>query len=404
MAFEIRVPRLGWTMETGTFGAWLTQDGEEVREGAPLFTVEGDKALQDVEAMASGILRIAPGAPAPGATVEVGALLGYVLAPGEAPPWELAAGAAAPVSPECTAAPLAEAVARPPAAAAPGEARAAAGAAPAISPRAQRLARELGVDWTRLRGSGRDGRIVERDVEEAAKASASGSGKRIPLTPLRRTIAERMHAGTNVAAPFTLTTEADATELSLLKEKLAAAWETEGERGPTFTDLLIVLAAKALAAHPALNARFENDAIVLEGSVDLALAIDTPHGLVAPPLRNVERKDIREIARETKVLIEKARARALSLEELRGGTFTLTNLGMCGVDAFTPILNLPQCAILGVGRIVSKPAVHEGAVVPRLRVALSLTVDHRVVDGGPAARFLATVRELVEAPARRFLD
>jgi len=392
MAFEIRVPRLGWTMETGTFVAWLKKDGETVAEGEPLFTIDGDKALQDAESMASGILGIPPGSPAPGSVVEVGTLLGYVLEPGEAPPWERERGSGA-----ATPAPL--------------EPAAGLDVPPAASPRAQRIARELGVDWTRLRGSGRTGRIVERDVREAAKAATSGmtataetaaGRKRIPLTPMRRAIAERMHAGTSVAAPVTLTTEADATELALLKERLAQSWGAEGDRGPTFTDLFIVLTAKALAVHPALNARLDGDEIVIEDAIDLCLAIDTPEGLMAPPIRHVERKSLREIARETRSLIEKARSRTLSADELRGGTFTLTNLGMYGVDAFTPILNLPQCAVLGVGRILARPAVHEGVVMPRLRVDLSLTVDHRVVDGGPAARFLSTVREYVEAPARWF--
>jgi pyruvate dehydrogenase E2 component (dihydrolipoamide acetyltransferase) len=398
MAFEIRVPRLGWTMETATFGSWLVGDGATVREGEVIFTMESDKALQDVEAMASGVLRILPGAPATGAVMDVGTLLGYVLAPGEAPPWESAPAAAAP------AAAPARAAAPPPA---PGavparheETRAA--AAPAASPRARKVARALGVDWAQLRGSGRTGRIVERDVRAAA-AGASGRRKGVPLSSIRTTIAERMHAGTSVAAPFTLMTEADATELARLKDRLAAAWEAEGDRGPTFTDLFIVLVADALGAHPALNARFDGGEVFLEEAVDLALAIDTPHGLVAPPIRRVQGKNIREIAREARELVEKARARTLTAEELRGGTFTLTNLGMCGIDGFTPILNLPQCAILGVGRVLLKPAVHQGIVVPRLRVALSLTVDHRVIDGGPAARFLATVREHVEAPARWFL-
>ncbi len=403
MAFEIRVPRLGWTMETATFGAWLVRDGETIQEGAPVFSVESDKALQDVEAMASGIVRILPNAPATGAVIDVGTLLGYVLAPGEAPPWESAPAAAESVaaSAPTVESPLAAGAA---AAAAPEQPRAAA-AAPAASPRARRIARELGVDVTALRGSGRTGRIVERDVRAAARepAPAAKGRKGTPLSHVRKTIAERMHAGTSVAAPITLMTEADATELASLKERLTAAWEEEGDRGPTFTDLFVMLTAKALAAHPELNARFEGDEVVREDRIDLALAVDTPHGLVAPPIRDVQGKDLREIAREARELIGKARARALTADALRGGTFTLTNLGMFGIDAFTPIVNLPQCAILGVGRIILKPAVHEGIVVPRLRVALSLTVDHRIIDGGPAARFLATVREYVEAPARWFL-
>jgi len=405
MALEIRVPRLGWNMETGTFTGWLKKDGEAVQEGAPLFAVEGDKALQEVEAVGSGILRISADAPQPGATVAVGALLGHLVEAGESPPAEAPRAAspgpaespteAAPASAKTPAleTPAAEApVARIRAPETPA-------AAPRISPRARRIARELGVDWLTLRGSGRTGRIVERDVREAAESLAEPVAARVvPLSSLRRTIAERMQEGSNATAPVTLMTEADATELALLRDQLKEPAARFGEPAPTFTDLLVVLSARALTVHPILNARFEGDKILLEDTVHMALAVETPDGLLAPVIREAGRKRIGEIARETKGLIERARERKLSAEEMQGGTFTLSNIGMYGVDAFTPILNLPQCAILGVGRIVLKPAVHLGQVVPRQMVTLSLTFDHRVVDGAPAARFLSTVREYVEKP------
>jgi pyruvate dehydrogenase E2 component (dihydrolipoamide acetyltransferase) len=500
MALEIRVPRLGWTMEQGTFGGWLKKDGEAVKEGVPLFTVEGDKALQEVEAIGDGVLRIAPECPAPGATVDVGALLGYLVAPGEDGPFqalpsgaETAAGDAAamaspspalpatptnlpsspptlpaaatflPVSPTIVpasptnlpssptilpaiptilpatprilpGAPAAAASARaapaggpapgpaPPLAPAPGVPFAtASGPAfgpaaahgppagsrqtavtlgpgtvpPSISPRALRLAGELGIDWTCLRSSSRSGRIVERDIREAARP-ATPARKTIALSSLRKIIAERMHEGASATAPVTLAVEADATELVASRERLKAA--AAAGAAPTFTDIFIVLVAKVLALHPLLNARFEGGEIVLEDAVHMAVAVDAPDGLLVPVLRDAGRKTLQDVARETKALIEKARARKLAPEEMQGGTFTLTNLGMYAVDAFTPILNPPQCAILGIGRIVRKPAVHGDTVVPRQRVTLSLTFDHRVVDGAPAARFLSAIVERLESP------
>ncbi len=188
MAVEIRVPRLGWTMETGSFAGWLRKDGETVEEGTPLFSVEGDKAIQEVEAMGTGILRIRPDGPAAGAAVEVGALLGYVVAPGETAPFE-------PERPRATSAP--ESRERPSADRNPiGRA----GRRPAASPRARRVARDLGVDWTELRGSGRTGRIVERDVRGAV-ATVSSPRRIVPWTQIRKAIAERMHEGSTLAAP-----------------------------------------------------------------------------------------------------------------------------------------------------------------------------------------------------------
>lgn len=424
MAFEIRVPRLGWTMESGTFAGWLKKDGETVEEGTPILAIESDKALQEVEAMASGVLRISPDCPQAGTTVEVGALLGYIAAPGEV----LSREAASPRD-EAPVAAAAVAAAPPPPPEAPREAIERAPDAPSASPRARRVARELGVDWTRLRGSGHGGRVVERDVRRAAELAAAGaippppppepaapassarapaaraaaaSAPGAPLSAVRAKIAERMRAGHLEAAPVTLIAEADATELFLLKERLQASAGLDSDFRPTFTDLFVLLSARALTAQPELNARMEGGRIFREAGVHIALAVDTPDGLLAPVIREADRKDLKAISRETREAIEKARSRRLLPEELQGGTFTLSNLGMYRVDAFTPILNLPQCAVLGVGRIAWKPAVHEGRVAPRQRVTLSLTFDHRALDGAPAARFLTTVCEYVERPETWF--
>lgn len=376
MAREITVPRLGWTMEEGTFGGWLKADGETVREGDELFLLESDKASEAVTALDAGTLRIPANGPAKGDTVQVGQCLGYLVAPGEALPLVSApAPAVAPTTrSEPTPVERTEVTRR---------------VRPTASPRARRVAQELGVDLAGLRGSGRTGRIVERDVRAAAPAAATE--RRLPVTPLRRLIAERMSAGVRTTAPVTLTTKADATRLRDFRERHPDAVR------PSYTELLIERTARVLQRHPLLNTRWEADSIVVSTSVHMAVAIDTDAGLVAPVVRDAHALSLAELRARLRELAERARQGRLRAEEVHGGTFTLTNLGMYGIDAFTPILNVPQVAILGVGRVVLEPAVFEGQIVPRAMMALSLTFDHRAVDGGPAARFLDDLRRTIEA-------
>lgn len=446
MAIEIVMPQLGWTMEEGVFGEWLKQEGDQVEPGDLLFVVETDKATQEVEAFDRGILHIPSHAPQPGTTVPVGAVLAYLLQPGEAwssqdqdtslPAQRAAAGAGIQA-----------------AGAARHDSRAVGRHTPAISPRARRVAAELNVDWRQLKGSGSTGRIVERDVRAAAEevmqrasiratpvarrmaeyegidldelgglspgsrvqrrdvaaaiaarnevnidAQDDGGWDVLPVTPIRQTIARRMLESVQTTAAVTLHTEADATDLVDLRRQIKRAFDAHGRRVPTYTDLLIKLTATALQIHPALNASWQDGQILRYRDVHMGFAVDTEAGLLAPVLRNAQRKGVQQIAAEAAELAERARTGQLSAAEMAGGTFTLTNLGMAGIDHFTPLLNLPQAAILGVGRIVLKPAVHDGEVVPRQCMALSLTFDHRVVDGGPAARFFNQIREFVEQP------
>ena len=220
----------------------------------------------------------------------------------------------------------------------------------------------------------------------------------LPITPVRRTIADRMATSAHTVAPVTLTTEADATELVRLRKQLK---EDGGQPVPSYNDLLAKLVAQALLEHPAVNARFEGDTIVQSATANIGVAVDTDRGLLVPVLRDVQTKSLRQIAREAAGLIEKARTGRITVEELQGGTFTLTNLGMYEIDAFTPIINLPECAILGVGRIVPKQVVVDAEaeqVAIRQMMFLSLTFDHRLVDGAPAARFLQRVKQYVERP------
>jgi pyruvate dehydrogenase E2 component (dihydrolipoamide acetyltransferase) len=460
MATEIRMPRLGWTMEEGIFGEWLKHDGEAIQAGDFLFTIEGDKATQEIEAFDSGILRIPPNAAKPGDLITVGTVLAYTVRPGESFDFENKSTTAATTL-----------------AVAPQEATAAV-AAPAeqskiqnlkskiaISPRARRVATELGVDWTGLTGSGSTGRIVERDIRAAAALAATKAVEQpaaepeekvratpiavrmaqeagidlaelaaqkpgvridradveaaitartitssappattppatetIPVTNIRRLIAQRMLESAQGTASVTLTTEVDATALVKLREELKAAFAPRGYAVPSYNDLFAKLTAVALQEHPLLNARWQGDEIVLNKAVHMGIAVDTPEGLLVPVVRNVHSQSLREIAAQSKALIEKALARKLSAADLQDGTFTITNLGIYNIDAFTPIINPPQCAILGIGRIVKKPAVVGEKIKARDMVALSLTFDHRIVDGAPAARFLDLVRQLIQTP------
>jgi pyruvate dehydrogenase E2 component (dihydrolipoamide acetyltransferase) len=381
MAQEITVPRLGWTMEEGTFGGWLKADGDSVREGDELFLLESDKATEAVTALDAGILRFIAGGPRQGDVVKVGQRLGYLVAPGEEPPAAQVAAPAAVTTERATT----SGVAAP-------ERQPASRARRAVSPRARRVARELGVDWSRLNGTGRTGRVVERDVR-AAVTQQSAADRVVPHSPVRRLIAQRMAASSHATAPVTLTTRADATRLREYRQRR----KPQGGLVPGYTELILSVVAKALRQHPLLNARWQDDAIVLCADVNVGVAVDTQAGLIVPVVRDADRLSIDQLAARLQELADRARARRLRADEMEGGTFTVTNLGMYGIDAFTPIINLPECAVLGVGRVVSEPAVHEGQVVPRDRVTLSLTFDHRVVDGAPAARFLNDVRMLIEA-------
>jgi len=426
MAFEITLPRLGWDMVEGALGSWFKQDGEFIHSGELLFSVEGDKAVQEIEALDSGYLRILPNGPQPGEKVPVGTLLGYLV------PQEELAGFQLPVS-EQSKTQVSEALLTSPV----GPASVASPQAvdiPSgdgrrrriyISPYARRLAENLGVSWQTIQGSGRAGRIMAKDVEATAmqiKSAAPVSVRqpagvelkglaqallppspaaRLAMSPTRQKISEHMAKSAHTTAPVTLTSEVDATELVSLRKALKEDAAVSGLAVPSYNDLLAKISAQALLEHPLVNARIEGDEIIQLASVNVAIAVDTDRGLIVPILRDVQTKSLREIAQESAELIEKTRLGTVSYEELRGATFTITNLGMFDIDAFTPIIDLPQCAILGAGRIVPKQVVVDaeaGRVEIRHMMVLSLTFDHRLIDGAQAARFLQRLKKFVEKP------
>ena len=288
------------------------------------------------------------------------------------------------------------------------------------SPIAQRMADELGVDLAEL-ARGMPGKRIERaDVEKAARLTTDGLGLAVssrqlpgdslqpgasrstPMSATRRVIAERMSASMRTAAPVTLTSEVDATELVRLRAQLKAdAAAHPAGAVPSINDVLVKIVAHALVEHPSLNAKLEDDHIVTFGAAHVGIAVDIERGLLVVVVRDAQSRSLREIAAESRRLIERARAGTSAPDELRGGTFTITNLGVYDIDAFTPIINLPECAILGVGRIAPKQVVVDAAaekVAIRQMMTLSLTFDHRLVDGAPAARFLQRVKQLIEQP------
>jgi len=430
MAFEITLPRLGWDMEEGSLADWLKKDGEFVNAGELLFTVEGDKAIQEIEALDSGYLKTLPYGPQKGEKVPVGTLLGYLVPEEELAEFHIPGQSLEPVTVQAT---QVQAVAQP-----AGNHLEEPSPAPVdgrkrrvyISPYAKRLAQGLGVDWQGIRGSGKGGRIMALDVEQAAmmkqKAAvpvpvptpspsvsainaiqpiapqvAQYAVERHTITPLRKKIAEHMAYSAHTSAPVTLTTEVDATELVALRKTLKEDSAITGQPVPSYNDLLTKLSCQALLEHPLINARIEGEEVVQMGAVNIAVAVDTERGLIVPVLKDVQTKALRQLARESAVLIERTRNGSITYEELQGATFTITNLGMFEIDAFSPIIDLPQCSILGVGRIAPKPVVVDietEKVAIRQCMILSLTFDHRLIDGAQAARFLQRVKHFIERP------
>jgi pyruvate dehydrogenase E2 component (dihydrolipoamide acetyltransferase) len=390
VAIEITVPRLGWSMEEGTFIEWRKGEGDRIAPGDTLYVLESEKAAEEIESLDEGVLRIPSDAPKPGDKVLVGQVLAYLVAEGEA-------------------APLARVQQRKAENTAPDQkgripeertsiATATDRRAPAISPRGRRVASELGVTWSGLKGSGRNGRIRERDIRAAAAGRTDG--RLIPHSNHRRIIAARMVAGVTQAAPVTLTARADATEFVKLRNQFKANATSPDSITPSYTDLILKLAAVALRQYPLLKAQWRDDGLFVPNRVDIAIAVDTEAGLLVPVVRGVDELTVAQIASLSHELIALARAGRLTGDQMRDATFTVSNLGNLGVETFTPIIHLPQCAVLGVGRISREPAVVDNQIIPRDRMTLNLAFDHRIVDGAPAARFLDTLRVCIEQPSR----
>jgi pyruvate dehydrogenase E2 component (dihydrolipoamide acetyltransferase) len=417
-------------MESGTIVRWLKAEGDTVDRDEPLYELDTEKVTQEVEAGVSGVLlKILA---QEGETLEVGKPICVIGEAGEtytpasnggsaepeAPPAEADAGleqsaeapapapAQEPEREEAREAAAAKAEAQPSPEPVPAPARAEAGSTRIkASPLARRIAKERGIDMRRVQGTGPDGRIVAEDVERAASTPAweqkpvpvTAGSETVKLSSIRRTIARRLSEAW--AAPhFALSVSVDAGRLRDLRETLVAR-TPEGAVRPTVSDVLTKLVALALLRHPAMNAHYEGSQVRLFATANVGLAVAIPDGLVVPVIRHCETLSIPELAAARSALVERTRAGKLTPDDLEGGTFTISNLGMYGIERFTAVLNPPQVGILAVGAIEERPVAENGEVVVRPRLDLTLSCDHRAVDGATGSEFLRTLKELVEEPA-----
>jgi pyruvate dehydrogenase E2 component (dihydrolipoamide acetyltransferase) len=445
MAIEVRLVKAGMTMTEGAVAEWYVPDGGAAEKGKPLYRMETEKIELEVEADASGVVRhVVPA----GATLEPGGLIAYILTPGEAPPAGLAPGSAPPAAGErVLASPIARRLARESGiplgavagsgpsgriteadvrahrASSPSEeastpVRAEQAVRPAgevlASPLARRLAEQQGIELAKVQGTGPNGRITREDVEAFAAAHGNErplstpagptrperrAGQTVPMRGMRKVIAERMHASLRDMAQLTMAMEVTMDEAVKLRAALVAEWAPLGIK-PSYTDLVIKAVAKALVLHPLLNAIVRPGEIELLPQVHVGMAVALDEGLVVPVIRDADALPLKDLAATSTRLADAARSGTLGLDDMAGATFSVTALGMAGVDLFTPIINPPNVAILGVGRIREGLAWDGDRPVKQHQMTLSLTIDHRAVDGAPGAAFLNTVRELLEAPYR----
>ncbi|GAB4444624.1 MAG: pyruvate dehydrogenase complex dihydrolipoyllysine-residue acetyltransferase [Anaerolineae bacterium] len=431
MAVEFTIPKLGDNVTEATIVDWLVADGAEVAEGDELLEVETDKAVIPVPAPASGVIKF--GNFKAGDIVKIDQVVATI---------EAQNGDPAPDTPSAPAEPAAAAPAEPSNGHQPAPAAA---EGIKITPVARKMAQAQGVDLSSLSGSGEHGKITKLDVLQAvsgevapdpapapapatpaplspqpapapapkpapaaAPIAATPEGdvlERHPLKGIRGVIARRMAESTQTTARVTLVTEVDATELVSLREQLKARYAESWGFAPGYNDLLAMIVASGLRQFPYMNARFSADGEAIEHlkPVNMGMAVDTDRGLLVTVIRDADRKGLQEIGSEFRDLVKKARGGKASPDELSGSTFTITSLGTFRVDAFTPVINLPEAAILGVGRIADKAVVKDGQIVARKMMTLSLVFDHRLTDGAPAARFLDYVCELIEEPYLLFL-
>jgi len=409
MAIEIVVPKLGLTMKEATLVRWGFGPGEKVAAEEIVLVLETDKVTYEMPSPGAGLLHPLVAA---GETIQVSQVVGY-LAADEAELKKLAAEApAAAVGAVAESAPPEEAA--PPAAASQAAEAAVEGRVKA-SPLARAMAKEHGLELNRLQGSGPGGRIIRADVAKALEEGLPARPAAVPPVPsaeeelglspaqvipiqgVRRIIFENMRLSLQSQAQLTIHTEASASQMVALRQALNQRSGPEGGK-VSLNAILVKAIAQALKLHPYVNVSVEGEEIKVWAQIHVGVAMDLGEGLIVPKVRRPDLKSIREISRDLDELVDKAKSKRLLPDDLQGGTFTLTNMGAWDVDDFTPIINPPESAILGAGRVVDKPAAREGQVVIEPRLSLSLTFDHRVIDGAPAARFLKTLKDMIELP------
>ncbi len=425
----VEMPKMGDTMEEGKILRWIKHEGDQVKKGESLAEVETDKVNIEIEAFASGILRkilVSEGESAP-----IGASIAYIGGADEPLPDEAGGngkgaapkvqerpptGAPAPSSPAASPSTPQSAVAT-----APAPAAAPSGERIFISPLARRFAEEHNVDYRQVRGTGPNGRIIKLDIEAALKQAPAaatvpatealpvaealpagvetGEFVEIPLTAMRRTIAKRLTQSMQSAPHFYVTSVIDTGKLGELRKQINEYAATDPNPVKvSFNDLIIKAVAIALLRMPQVNVSFAEDKLIQKKQVHIGVAVALEQGLIVPVLHNADKRGILDIARESRRLAEAARTNRLKPEDLSGGTFTVSNLGMFDVESFTAIINPPESAILAVGSITPTPVVVDGQIVVRERMKVTLSSDHRALDGAVAARFLQELKRLLEEP------
>lgn len=398
MVTYVKLSKLTWTMEEGLIGRWYKEEGDRVEKGETLCEVETEKTVDVIEAPESGVIRKITALS--GSIVPVNQILAVIAEPDEALPDldQLIESAQRDiVQPEpAVAAEVEEPRKR------MREERIIA------SPAARKLAEEHEIDLRSITGTGPGGRIVRKDVLGAAEAKAQTAALRtvepakvIPLAGMRKVIADRLAYSARTALQVPLTIEVDMTEAVKFLQELRI--ETAKNIRVSYTDILVKAAAKALKEHPNVNSMIENEEIKILQDINIGVAVALEDGLIVPVVRNADRKTITEISATIKELVEKSRQGKLLTKEASGGTFTISNLGMFGIDLFAPIINPPESAILGVGRVAEKPVVRGDQITVRSMMTLTLVFDHRIMDGAVAARFLQTLKNTLENPREHLL-
>ncbi len=394
MAVEVVMPKWGLTMKSGRIARWLVEEGAAVSAGMPLLEVETDKITNVVEAPCDGVLlEIVEVA---GTTVPVMQVIARIGEAGEA-----GGAGQAPAQP------------------AAGGAQAGDGVR--AMPAARRLARELGVDLATVTGTGRDGIIRERDVQEAAARAQQEAAQKpaaaaapaqapaeapapaegydlVPMEGMRKIIADNMHASLLNAAQLTVFVECDVTQTDAMRVQTLARHAGEEGYRLSYNDIIAYAVCRALRLHPIMNSTLHEDGIHVHHHVHLGIAVSLDNGLIVPNVKNADTFSLEELKTRVRDVSGRARKGGLSMDEITGGTFTISNVSMLGVDGFTPVLNPPETAILGVGRVQDKPAVHNGTICIRKMMTLSLTFNHMVTDGGPAMNFLRCLADMLEQP------
>lgn len=390
MPVEVILPKVDMDMATGTIESWRVAEGDSVSEGDILFEISTDKAVMEVDSPASGVIREITGRA--GEPIDVGTVVARIYRPGEA---------------AATAAP----------AALPPPAESAAPEGVRATPLARRTAKTLGLDLASIQGTGPKGRIGERDVLDAAETRkapqpaapvqaarpadpvpANEGSTLVPFNPVRRVVAARLAESTRTAPHFYLTAQIEMTAIVDLTRRLAKRIEPKAGSKPSLTLVLARMIGRIMADHPLINASVEGEAARLHESVNIGIAMERDGDLVVPVLRDVARRSLVDLTRDFARLRDAVKARTIGPSDMRGGTFTISNLGMFGVDSFTAIINPPESAILAIGRTVDTPVGRDGAIVLRPMATFSLSSDHRIVDGVTAARFMSDLREVVENP------